>query len=172
MSFQFVEIVNPAQVISTKSRSHVMREYLRRRQCKANYDIELWASSERNRTQSLATITKPQKARNPPTFVPTDSQLSSNLNPHSYENNYSRYFHAIAAIGESLETIHDTAGTQNDNIEIYLLGLMSKFDALGPQRCIGSEIDPFHTLPQINKPLISIEKLKKYCKFSKCLLIT
>jgi hypothetical protein len=95
----------------------------------------------------------------------TTNVVSRNSRPTITNNNdQSQYYQAITVLGESFQTIHQRSTTHNDAIERYLLGLMAAFQAPSPPRCIGSEIDPFHTLPQISTSSINIERLKKHCK--------
>lgn len=52
----------------------------------------------------------------------------------------------------------------NDRVILYLLEMMRPFTTISPPKCIGSQIDPFHTLPQLPNTQINIENMKKHCE--------
>jgi hypothetical protein len=189
MSFRFVNIVGPDQGISAESRSHVMRDYIRRKRATVDQSSKLSLTSENNRTQSRATKMKAWKRTSPsyPTSLERHeascavnvtklSRVTEQLpscfgdivcnNPElstSISNSHRRYHDAIRVLEGSFHTVQASSATLNGTIQSYLVEMMADFH-LSPQRCIGSEIDPFHTLPQLSDSSINIERLKKHCK--------
>jgi hypothetical protein len=168
MAYQFVTTSNPSQGISTEARSHVMKTYLRKKQFEIRSD--LWASSERNRTQSHVAKLRQRKVAKA-----DQVQISTTQGSPVSSETYPRGAHALAIVGSGsghqgqnfsdlAQFVHQNQRAHKDIIVAYLNELMAAFKNVKPQRCLGSEIDPFHTLPQISSSGINIERLKKHCQ--------
>jgi hypothetical protein len=97
---------------------------------------------------------------NPENWSPWDKSRSRVIN----RDDYGRYNQAIAILGKFSQESHQAAIVRNGTVEELLYRLMAAFHESTPQGCIGSEIDPFHTLPQVPASRINIERLKKHCE--------
>lgn len=53
----------------------------------------------------------------------------------------------------------------NERLIVHLLEMMRPFSTISGPKCIGSQIDPFHSLPQLPNTQINIENLKKHCEY-------
>lgn len=185
MPYYFVNIADPDQEISPDIRSHVMRNFVQRKKSKINYERSLVLTAKQNQTQSRIAKLRPQKTI--VSEVNPDPELRSRSG--TFEIRISRHdtlhsttiANAPTATATTIPRInqYDCHNTHGLAIPYLATGaiegkvaqlqdergqLMLVFNGAPPQKCIGCEIDPFHTLPQLPNSGLNIERLKKYCK--------
>ena len=166
MPFHFVNITDPGQEISADIRSHVMQDFVRRKQSKKNHERSLGRSAKQNQTQSRFAKLRPQKI----TVSEVDSDPEENSQhdvlhssprenaPRATTNRRSK----IEQYKYHNKPEEQTGQHQDDEEFIYKMVLL--LSETGPELCIGCEIDPFHILPQLPNCGVNVERMKKYCK--------
>src|SRR5277367_281976 len=170
MSYYFVNITDPNQEISPDIRSHVMRDFVQRKKSKINHERSLVRTAKQNQKQSRITKLRPQKAIN--SEVDPEPELRSRTS--TFEVRISRHdtlhsttiANAPTATATTIPRInqYDCHNTHDLVIPYLATGafeekvaqlqdergqLIPVFNGARPQKCIGCEIDPFHTLPQL-----------------------
>src|ERR1700760_855605 len=197
MSFQFVTTSRPVRGISTEARSHVMKSYIQKKQSQKSSDLGV--SSEQNRTQSRITKLRQEKVVEADHAAPAMSRrlvdfahfvayfesggeveisttqgspVSSDIlehRPQTLVNDDGSFGHQNQC-AEYVQTNLQNTPARRRIIIAYLYEIMAPFQDIGPQRCLGSEIDPFHTLPQLSLSGTNVERLKKHCQCFSTLL--
>ena len=176
MSLLFVNVANPNQKIKPKVRSHVMRNIAERKHL--DHQNSLLRTSELNKKRSCIVKSRPQKNKNQDDRkVPHDASwnsLSQLVEPpkHNYftapqENASDQQNNRISKCNQSTTgMLYKEAGSPRRDSLVSSSDLILRVSSNGasPQPCIGSEIDPFHTLPQLPNTPINIERLKKHCE--------